>query len=173
MPGYSDSSASAIRWAELCHSVDMPSSSRDVRSLRVESPVKGLVGSHTSPLTSAASTLRASPSLMEVATSKEVVPSETSLTVPSGKVIAIMGQLFRPPKISRAKAPPAAPSQPLDKGLDLQRFEVPRDACFGHHLPFRILHHGMEVKGRPPFLAKLLLHLLEHIGGQRGAGHAG
>ena len=80
-----------MRWAELCHRVFMPSSSREVNSFSAQSPVKGRCGSHTSPSPSAASTFRAKPSLMDMATSKEVVPSETCLTVPSGRVIAIMG----------------------------------------------------------------------------------
>src|ERR1700733_15515917 len=89
-PGNSDSIASAIRWAEECQKVDLPSVSVQVRTFRVASMVMGRVASHTCPLTLAANTFLANPSLMDLAMSNAVTPLSYSLTAPSGKVILII-----------------------------------------------------------------------------------
>src|SRR6186713_1872794 len=89
------SSASAIRCAELCQKAYLPPSSFHVSNCNEASVVIGRVASQISPLTLAASTLRANPSLMDLAMSIEVVPSAYSLTEPSGSVIFIMGAKVR------------------------------------------------------------------------------
>src|SRR5690606_16939064 len=89
-PGYKDSIASASKCAEECQKVFFPSLSSQVSSLRVASLTIGRVASHTFPLTCAASTLRARPSLIDFAISSELVPAGYSLTDPSGNVIFII-----------------------------------------------------------------------------------
>ena len=56
MPGYSASSASAIRWAAECQKVLLPASSSHVSNCTVASSRIGLVTSHRVPLTRATST---------------------------------------------------------------------------------------------------------------------
>lgn len=67
--------------------VFLPSLSSQVSNCKVESSIMGRDESQVSPFTFAASTLRASPSLMLLAISCELVPFGYSLTFLSGKVI--------------------------------------------------------------------------------------
>src|SRR3954466_6622278 len=90
VPGKSASSASAIRCAEECHNVDLPSASFIVSSTSFASSLIGRVASHTSPFTLAASTFLAKPSEMDCAICSAVVPFAYSRTEPSGRVILII-----------------------------------------------------------------------------------
>src|SRR5690606_233493 len=90
IPGYSASSASAIRWADECQKVALPSASFQVNRRTLESFSMGREASHTSPFTSAARTFRAKPSEMDFAISNAVVPSAYWRTEPSGRVILII-----------------------------------------------------------------------------------
>src|ERR1700748_2450260 len=93
-PGKMDSTASAIRWAVECQKVDLPPGSFQVSRLTDASLRMGRVASHISPLTFEAITFLASPSLIDFAISRELIPSGYSLTAPSGNVIFIMPDIF-------------------------------------------------------------------------------
>ena len=84
-----------MRWAELCHSVDLPSLFWKVSSFKETSFSSALERSQISPSTSATSTFLANPSLMLLATSNEDEPLSISRTEPSGKVTLIMRNLVR------------------------------------------------------------------------------
>src|SRR5437868_6105675 len=84
------STASAIKCAEECQKVDLPSASFHVSSLSEASFLIGLVASQVSPFTFAAITFLARPSLIDFAISNAVTPSSYCLTAPSGNVILIM-----------------------------------------------------------------------------------
>src|SRR5690606_36827187 len=90
IPGYSASNASAIKWAEECQNVDLPSLSFQVSRRTVASCSIGRDASQTSPFTSAASTFRAKPSEMDCATSIADVPEAYCRTEPSGRVMFII-----------------------------------------------------------------------------------
>src|SRR5690606_2967315 len=89
MPGYNASSASAIKWADECQNVDLPSLSFHVSRRTVASPSMGRDASQISPFTSAANTLRAKPSEMDWAISIADVPCAYCRTEPSGRVMFI------------------------------------------------------------------------------------
>ena len=88
-PGYRASNASAIKWAEECQKVLLASGSFQVSSCKLESSIIGRLASQTWPLTLAARTFRAKPSLILSAISNPVLPCAYSFTEPSGRVILI------------------------------------------------------------------------------------
>src|SRR5690554_5693571 len=101
-PGYNASIASAIKCADECYIVDLPSVSFQVNNCNAVFAGNSRIESHTSPLTFAAKTFLANPSEMLFATSKEVVPFGYSLTEPSGSVtcIIVLYKIFTSAKIT-------------------------------------------------------------------------
>src|SRR5690348_5059534 len=89
-PGNRDSAASAIRCAEECQKVDLPSLSSQVSNFNVLSCLIGRVASQTSIFTLTAKTFLAYPSLIDLAMSRAELPSGYSRTAPSGNVIFII-----------------------------------------------------------------------------------
>ena len=89
-PGYLASMASAIKWAEECQKVDLPSLSSQVSSFSDTSVVMARVASQTCPFTLAASTFLANPSLMDLAISSAETPLSYWRIAPSGNVTLII-----------------------------------------------------------------------------------
>src|SRR5450759_4680699 len=90
MPGYKNSMASDIRWAEECQNECFASASSHLWSFSVASLLIGLMRSHISPFTVAAYTSLANLGLICSATSRLLIPLLYSLADPSGKVIFII-----------------------------------------------------------------------------------
>src|SRR5437899_2023439 len=97
--------ASAMRCAEECQKVDLPLLSSQVSNFSFTSFSIGLVASQTCPLISAAKTLRANPSEIDLATSNAVLPFGASRTAPSGSVIFICS-LIKSAKINKIEHSP-------------------------------------------------------------------
>src|SRR6185436_11727378 len=89
-PGNKDSTASAIKCADECQNVLLPSASFHVNNFIDASSLMGLVASLTCPFILAARTFLARPSEIDLAISNAVVPFSYCRTAPSGNVMLIM-----------------------------------------------------------------------------------